>query len=214
MKIVAFADVHDAFHKVAMVLQQTAPFDVVVVAGDITTAGTPADAERAIGLWRPLAPRLLAVAGNMDSSSIDGTLDDLGVSLNGRCQRVGTVVFFGCSAAPVSLGTPYEITELEIAARLEHGYEQARGATPLVLVPHAPPLGAVDTLRSGVHVGSPVIRRFIDRVQPALVLCGHIHESRGQQMVGSTLVVNCGAAARGHYAVVELTESECRASFY
>jgi hypothetical protein len=34
-----------------------------VIGGDITTAGTPDDAQRAIEVWRALVPRLLAVAG-------------------------------------------------------------------------------------------------------------------------------------------------------
>ncbi len=211
MKIIAFADVHDAFGKVAGVLQRAPPFDVAVVAGDITTAGTPAAAEQAITAWRALAPQLFVVAGNMDSPQIDRAFVRLGVSLNGRCQRIGTVAFFGCSAAPVSIGTPYEIPETELLAHAERGYAQARGATQLVFVPHTPPFGVVDALRSGTHVGSRLLGAFVERTQPALVICGHIHEARGQQTVGPTLVVNCGSAAHGYYAEVELTDGACRA---
>jgi len=49
------------------------------------------------------------------------------------------------------------------------------------------------------------VREFVDRHQPALVLCGHIHEARGQARLGNSVIVNCGPAKRGHYALVELT---------
>jgi hypothetical protein len=52
-------------------------------------------------------------------------------------------------------------------------------------------------------VGSAVIRSFVEREQPDLVLCGHIHESRGSDRIGRTQVVNPGPALARHYAVVE-----------
>ena len=211
MKIVAFADVHDAFDNVTQVLRHETPFDVAIIAGDITTAGSPADAEYAVTCWRPLAPQLYAVAGNMDSPQIDRTLDQLGVSLNACCRRVGDVAFFGCSAAPISIGTPYEIPESELVARAERGLARSDGAGRFVFVPHTPPFGVVDVLRSGAHVGSRLIAAFVERVQPVLVLCGHIHEARGQQRMGKSLVINCGPASHGHYAVVELSAGDCRA---
>jgi hypothetical protein len=201
MRIVAFADMHGAFDRVTAVLRRVPAVDVALIAGDITTNGTPADVERAMAAWRPLVPRLFAVAGNMDSPAIDAELVRLGVSLDGCCQRVGVVGFFGCSAAPISIGTPYELPEAEIAARAERGFSQAQGAGELVFVPHAPPLGTVDRAGSGQHVGSRAVRSFVERAQPALVICGHIHEARGQQRLGASLVVNCGPAASGHYCV-------------
>src|SRR5487761_2236450 len=134
MKILAFADVHGAFEKVTTVLDQVPAVDVAIIAGDLTTNGTPADVERALGLWRPRVPLLFAVAGNMDSPAIDETLHRLGVSLDGCSRRVGTAAFLGCSAAPISIGTPYEIPETEIAARLERGLAATAGTSQKVFV--------------------------------------------------------------------------------
>jgi len=47
------------------------------------------------------------------------------------------------------------------------------------------------------------VRAFVDRAQPELVLCGHIHESRAIDLLGHSLVVNPGPVSAGHYAVVE-----------
>jgi uncharacterized protein len=74
-----------------------------------------------------------------------------------------------------------------------------------VFVPHAPPeRTACDRLRDGRHVGSAVVRSFVERAQPDLVLCGHVHESRGMDTIGKAQVVNPGPAAAGHYALVEV----------
>ena len=44
-----------------------------------------------------------------------------------------------------------------------------------------------------IPVGSPAIRRAIDKYQPRLGLHGHIHESRGSQKLGRTLCLNPGS---------------------
>jgi hypothetical protein len=206
MKIAYLVDVHDRFEVVPYAVRKIGTIDLLVVGGDITTGGTPDDVERAIDGWRPVAPRLLAVAGNMDSPAIDARLAELGVALDGRGVVFGDVGVFGVSAAPRSpLRTPYELGDEELERRIRSGFADVRACRLTIFCPHAPPRGtACDRLRSGEHVGSEVIRAFVEREQPDLVLCGHIHESRGTDMIGGTQVVNPGPAAAGHYAVVEV----------
>ncbi len=206
MRIAYVVDVHGHSGAVAEVLARLEPVDLLLVGGDITTGGTPDQAERAVRGWLDLAPRLLAVAGNMDSAAIDARLAELGVALDGRGVVIGEVGVFGVSAAPVSpLRTPYELADAELERRIEAGFAAVRGSRITVFCPHAPPRDtACDRLHSGRHVGSAVIRAFIDREQPDLVLCGHIHEARGKDRLGRTLVVNPGPVSAGHYALVEI----------
>jgi uncharacterized protein len=76
-----------------------------------------------------------------------------------------------------------------------------------IFCPHAPPHGtACDRLANGEHVGSTVVRAFVEREQPDLVLCGHIHESRGTDTIGRSRIVNPGPVPAGHYAVVDVGE--------
>jgi uncharacterized protein len=214
MKLVGFADLHGDFGQVATILHHIGTVDVAILAGDLTNFGTPDDVVRGIDLLRPLVPALLAVAGNTDSPAIDAELKKLGVSLDAHSFSIGTVTFFGCSAAPISIGTPYEISEKEIAARCEQGVREAQNSPVRVFVPHASPYGVLDKTWSHVHAGSHALREFIERVQPTLVVCGHIHEARGEAWLGKSLVVNCGEARHGHYALIEITPHGCQAALF
>jgi hypothetical protein len=209
MKIAYLVDVHGHVEAVPSAIAEIGAVDLLVVGGDITTGGTPEQAEGAVERWRPLAPHFLALAGNMDSPAIDARLADLGVALDGRGLRFGDVGVFGVSAAPISpLHTPYELPERELERRIEAGLAAVEGCRVKIFCPHAPPLEtACDRLRSGAHVGSSAVRSVVERAQPDLVLCGHIHESRGVDEIGRSRVVNPGPAIAGHYAVVEIGDA-------
>lgn len=208
MRIAYVVDVHDRFDRVETAAIRLGPLDLLIVGGDITTAGTPDDAARAIERWRPLATQLLALAGNMDSAAIETRLDQLGVALDSRGVVFGDLGVFGVSAAPRSpLDTPYEIDEGEIARRIEAAYADVGDCQTLIFCPHAPPHATgCDRLASGEHVGSTAVRAFVERAQPDLVLCGHIHESRGSDTIGRTRIVNPGPIFLGHYALVEVAD--------
>jgi uncharacterized protein len=209
MRIAFVVDVHDRFDAVPAALEAIGEVDVLVVGGDITTAGTPDDAARAIELWRPLAPRLLAVAGNMDSPAIDERLVELGVSVNGRGVVIDEVGIAGVSAAPRSpLHTPHELPDDEVGRRGEAALADVAESRVRVFCPHAPPFGtACDLLRSGEHVGSPALRALVEREEPDVLLCGHIHEARATDRLGPTQVVNPGPVSAGHWALVEVAET-------
>jgi Icc-related predicted phosphoesterase len=206
MKIAYLVDVHDQFDAVPEAMAKIGAVDLLLIGGDITTGGTPDEAARAVEDWRSLAPRLLALAGNMDSAAIDGRLAELDVALDSRGVTFGDVGVFGVSAAPRSpLHTPYELSDDELARRIEDGFRAVKDCRVKIFCPHAPPSEtACDRLPSGEHVGSVVIRAFIEREQPDLTLCGHIHQARGTDEIGRTQIVNPGPARAGHYALVEV----------
>jgi Icc-related predicted phosphoesterase len=209
MKIAFLVDIHDDFEAVPEAMRVIGDVDLLIIGGDITTAGTPGQAALAIERWQPLAPRLLALAGNMDSPAVDERLGDLGVRLDSRGITLGDVGVFGVSGAPTSpLHTPYELADEELDHRIRTGFAAVKDCRVKIFCPHAPPKGtACDRLRDGTHVGSSIIREFVEREQPDLVLCGHIHESRGTDEIGKSRIVNPGPVRAGHYAVVEVGET-------
>jgi Icc-related predicted phosphoesterase len=209
MRILYVVDVHGRIEAVAEAVGKTGPIDVMVVGGDLTNAGRPEDAGRAVEAWRPLTPTLLAVAGNMDSPGIDERLVELGVSIDRHGVVLGDVGLHGVSACAFTpLHTPHELPDEELGLRAALGHEQVAGTRVRVFCPHSPPVGtACDRLRSGEHVGSRSLRDFVEREQPDLVLCGHIHESRGEDLIGRSRIVNPGPVLAGHYALVEIGDT-------
>jgi uncharacterized protein len=95
------------------------------------------------------------------------------------------VSFFGLGGGvPV---TPwdwsFDLTEDEAEAKLAGCPEDS------VLVVHSPPKGYLD----GRDLGSEAVLRAIERTQPQLAVCEHIHECwRQEAAIGHTRVVNLG----------------------
>ncbi len=203
MRILALTDIHGAYGVMEEIARREEP-DGIVIGGDLTTFGTVSEAEGALRAIAPLSALLLCVAGNMDSRRHDELFERLGLSINGSGVRHGDVGFFGVSGAPLSrLHTPYEIPEEEIAVRIRAGYAMVRDAPVKIFVPHAPPYGTrVDIVHAGYHVGSTAVREAVEDLQPAAVICGHIHEGRGVDVIDQSQIVNCGAAAHGYYAMI------------
>lgn len=59
-----------------------------------------------------------------------------------------------------------------------------------VLLSHGPPWGVCDLLPPDRHAGSGSLRAWVDRVQPPLLVCGHVHEAAGIATLGRTRVAN------------------------
>ena len=74
----------------------------------------------------------------------------------------------------------------------------------LIAIMHNPPKDTkCDTISGGVHVGSPLLRKFIENYKPLAVVTGHIHESAGISEIGETTVINPGSLSEGKYGWVE-----------
>lgn len=205
MRLLGITDLHENHAALQRILAQAGPVDIILLGGDLTDFGQSTAAEQLVRQAQQSAAQVLAVAGNCDSPAIEQRLVDLGVSLFGRGVTIGGVGLHGLSGMPPWRGGMYQFTEEELAQALETGYRQVAAGSWHVVLSHPPPRAArVDRTFRGQNVGSVALREFIDRVQPALVLCGHIHEARGSEQLGRTLVVNCGPASSGSYAVAEV----------
>jgi uncharacterized protein len=205
MRIVCLTDLHGRLAAAKRILADAGPADAVLLGGDLTTFGSPDDAEAVVLLAQKHASLVAAVAGNCDSAAIDQRLGELGVGLHGRGIVCGDIGIHGLSAIPPWKRGMYELTEEQLAAALAAGYAEIKDAGQKVLLAHVPPRGLkLDRTFFWTHAGSTAVREFVERTQPALVVCGHIHEGRGVETLGQTTVVNCGFAGHGDYAVAEV----------
>lgn len=62
----------------------------------------------------------------------------------------------------------------------------------------------------GKHYGSKLIKEIILKCKPRLHIGGHIHEGRGVQKIGRTLLVNPGSAHEGKGAIVEIRGTDAK----
>ena len=210
LRILATTDFHgsaEAFRKTVLKATQNR-VDVVVVCGDVTHFGSLEKAKGLLSILSDVPCPVLFVPGNCDPPSLAEENVGGAICIHGKCKRVRDVDFVGIGgSSPSPFGTPFELSEVELANILEQGYNSCKSEDKIVLVSHDPPKDTrVDVTFRGEHVGSFSIREFVERVGPRLVLCGHIHEAVGMDTIGSTIVLNPGTARHGQCSLVDLDE--------
>ncbi len=205
MRLLCITDIHGEVRRFEKILAAEPKADLLIIGGDFTNFGKPPEVARILDIAQAHTPQVLAVAGNCDSAEIDQLLIERGVSLHTRGVRIDDIGFFGLSAMPPWRGNMYEFPEDDLNRFLAASFAQVQDSSRFIMVPHCPPRNSeVDRNSSGVNVGSTAVRKWMDKVKPTLVICGHIHEARGQAKIDKTVVVNCGPARDGNYAVAEV----------
>jgi hypothetical protein len=80
-----------------------------------------------------------------------------------------------------------------------------------VVVAYGPPHGFGDrTSRQGghAHVGSTAMTAALERVQPRVMVCGHIHPADGQYRLGATEIINASLVNEDYRPVNPVVEIE------
>jgi len=189
MKILLFSDIHADLAALRRLMAMEA--DVYFCAGDLVNWAKGLDAAGEV--LRERAGRVWMIPGNHESAgAVDAFCDRFGLTaLHSRSVEVEGVHIAALGYSnPTPFDTPGEYSEDELARRLE----PFATLHPLVLVCHCPPKNTpLDRVREGSHFGSTAIREFVDRVQPKLFFCGHIHEAHGVEcQLGATKARNLG----------------------
>lgn len=191
MRLLLFSDLHRDAAAARRLVERAPAFDVAVGAGDFATM------RRGIGdvidVLKAIERPTVLVAGNGESYeellSACASWENAHV-LHGSGVVLDGVPFFGLGGGvPVTpFGSwSFDLTEEEASDLLADCPERG------VLVTHSPPKGVLDTDSGGRSLGSTAVREAVDRCRPRLVVCGHIHQSAGQEaLLGSSAVVNAG----------------------
>jgi uncharacterized protein len=202
MKILVITDLHG---QSADDLLGFRDVDLVLVLGDVTTGAGVAETIKRIEPLRRSYPGLYAVPGNWERPESIHWLNEEGLNIDTRVVRFKGLLIFGLGGSiPTPFNTPNETTEDVFAQKLSTCPEPCKDER-LVICSHTPPYGACDKVFLGKHVGSESLRKFIDKRSPDLLLCGHIHEARGMEQIGATIVINPGTAPK-HYALIDIEE--------
>jgi len=179
----------------------------ILVSGDLTLDGGIDHAEAVISQLSGCAGTVLAQFGNMDRPEIDGWLREQGRNLHDEVRELAPhVAVIGVGASVLTpFGTPSEYPESWYAEKLEGMWRAARNYEHVILISHNPPADTIcDALENGMHVGSKAVRAFIEQAQPALCFCGHIHEAKGVDRIGRTVIINTGPLSAGGYGLLSL----------
>lgn len=193
MRIVVFSDIHGDIPALEQVLAPEA--DYYFAAGDLVNWAR--GLERVGEVLRRRAGRVYVLPGNHESAAdIARMCREFGLEdFHGKSLEVGGYRIAGLGYSnPTPFGTPGEYSEKELAERLEPFASFER----LILICHCPPKGTpLDQAGPGRHLGSQAVRDFIEKHQPELFFCGHIHEAHGvSARIGRTRAFNVGKQGR------------------
>jgi uncharacterized protein len=207
MRLYAVADIHGRFDRVAAIKKNLKTYcpNVLIIAGDITqfTRTHPVISE--LG---DLSLPVLALRGNSDLKRVESQfarkeniffLNNCDVTLQG-------VHFAGASGTiPVPFRSRIALWESLIWKRL------MPLMTPrTVLVAHPPPWGYQDLVAGKYHAGCKSLERFIRDCQPAVLICGHIHEDVGITWLGKTRIINCAMGSSCEGAIIDIQNGRIR----
>ena len=205
MKIISFGDIHDNAENLGKMSAVLESADIVLVTGDLTNYHGKDYAEAVINNIKEHNDTVLAQPGNLDQKDVDDYLTSLDINIHGNGYIFGDVGVFGVGGSNITpFKTPNEYSEEEIKHFLEDGYKKVSACKIKIMVPHMPPLNTkVDKVVTGLHVGSNSVREFIEKYEPDICICGHIHEAAGGDHIGNTLIFNAGMFKEGGYVEVE-----------
>ena len=190
MRVACASDLHEH-------LVDVPECDLLLIGGDLTFAfGGAADKRAWLAgpfadwLERVPAREVVVIAGNHDRE-----IESNGFPAGLRCHYLQdeSVELLGLSI----WGTPWQPWFHDWAFNAPRDDGEAFLAEKFAAVPsgtqivvcHGPPLGYGDRTAGG-RVGSSAETDMVDRVQPRLLVCGHIHEDPGRWRRGTTEIVN------------------------
>ncbi len=200
---IGFGDIHENIKGLSF-LNKLKDIQGILISGDLTN-GSLSEAKKIINFLKSLNSNIYAQIGNMDTRDVERYLEAEGIDVNFKLVELTEEVFlFGAGySTPTPFNTPSEISEDQLKQKLARKIKDIKRVRHLVFMTHTPPYKtSADRLTSGEHVGSLVIRNFIEEVQPEVVLTGHIHESQGVDRIGRSLIINPGTVNKG-YAVIK-----------
>jgi uncharacterized protein len=211
LRLLLLSDIHGRVPAIRRILSEARPLgvDAVIASGDLTDFGSLANAAEILNELSVLGAPIFFVPGNCDTPLL-GREEVLSgsVNLHGRCGAIGDFALIGVGGStPTPFDTLFELSEESTKRALDKAYTSVRQRR-FAVVSHVPPLDtSVDVTLSGDHAGSNAVREFIERTRPLLVVCGHIHEAKGSDILGDTVIINPGAASKGFYATADMEDS-------
>jgi Icc-related predicted phosphoesterase len=230
MRILFIGDIHGEINALGRALRWAStldPFDVVVLSGDLCA---PISGKKKFKFARRLyhvsAQAVLQTVACMDLPVmfIPGNHDVADLSSAQGLKNVWNIdlltsreMFVQAGFTFVGIGgsshykgkTPYEWDEEETGHIIQGRLDALKlDPTATVLLAHDPPWSTLLDVTAKKRAGSHTIRDIVTRLQPRLLLSGHLHESSAVDIIGNTPGINAGSLTFSEQAVTNIPERE------
>jgi Icc-related predicted phosphoesterase len=160
--------------------------------------------------FKPAGVKIYVLAGNDDADNIKQTLhlSDYVADVEDQIVMVteSNEMLSEGHSNPTPWNTPREVSEEDLAGFLQSKIDQLEHPERSIFNIHVPPKDSLidsvtdidpKTLKRDLRrirgAGSSAVREAIEKYQPLVGLHGHIHESRGEFKLGSTVCLNPGS---------------------
>jgi Icc-related predicted phosphoesterase len=164
--------------------------DLVVLCGDLTFAERSTD--NIIGPFKKRNLKVLLIPGNHETvATADFLAEVYGVkNIHGYSVKYKDIGIFGAGGANIGIN---QLSEKEIYDLLKKGFDHIKYLDKKIMVTHVHPSGTKMEKFTQFFPGSTGVRRAIDKFQPDILLCSHVHEAEGlEEKIGKTRVINVG----------------------
>ena len=190
MKILTFTDTHgskQALRRLKNKVRVEKP-DLIVCAGDISMFET--GIASLLQIINKFPKPVVMIHGNHESEETFRAKKFKNISyIHNSSYSFGDYLFVGYGGGGFSVIDPHFE---KIGKKLDTIIKNNKGKK-IVLVSHGPPYKTKLDKINGDYSGSKPLKKFIEKHNIELVLCGHIHENSGKQdFVGKARVVNPG----------------------
>ncbi len=201
MLLYAVADIHGRFDRIAAIKKNLTAYcpDVIVAAGDITNYVNSSSIISELG--NLLIP-VVVIRGNSDLKRTERQffLKENMIFLNNCDMVIKDIHFAGLSGTiPFPFRSRIAFRETVILGKV----------IPLitsktVLISHSPPWGQLDRVMGKYHAGCKSLEKVVRDSQPAMLICGHIHEDAGMTRTGNTIIINCAMGSSCEGAIIDI----------
>ncbi len=188
MKFLVFSDTHDNKKPIAALLKRAKEEDIdfVICAGDFSEFGR--GAVSLLKKFNAIGKKMYVIPGNHEEgggyTKLVSGYENI-IDVDRKDVKIGGYRLLGYG------GDGFTLQDPEFRKKDREWYGKYNGEKIILLLHGPPSMTKLDEIKKGHHVGNIDYRRFIERVKPKLVICGHLHETAGMvDKVGKTKMVN------------------------
>ncbi len=172
MKILAFTDPHTDGSCLEAVKEKAKQADLLICCGDFTVFRN--GMAEVLDFFNQIGKKMLIVHGNHEDEH----------HVAEECKKRKNLVFIHKKVLTLQNltfigwgGGGFAQTDHQFESWIKTKEAEFKGKNAILVVHQPPAHTKIDFLEWAGHVGSKSFRQFMDKYQPRLVLCGHLHET-------------------------------------